>query len=287
MKSGGAVVVAFLFCAACGSIGPPLPPALNVPTRVADLSAVQRGSAIYIRFTMPAFTTEAQRLPDQGKNTLYKLPAAAFVGKDLVAAVRLQNDRGRDSGWSNFVPLLVTTVVPAPENLKAEATAEGVRLTWANSSAPVIRVYRDGAPLGDVKGSPYVDTTAEFGKPYKYFVQGFGSGQKPTESELSNEVAIRPKDTFPPAIPAGLKTIVGTRSIELSWARNQEPDLAGYRVLRAQGDGSFGIVADQITAPSYSDRDVKPGTRYRYQVISIDQSGNVSAPSTVVEAQLP
>jgi hypothetical protein len=316
VKFGGSVVIAFLFCAACGSIGPPLPPTLNIPSRVTDLSMIQRGSFIYIRFTLTTLTTEglllthlpeadlrigvtgqkfdmakwletAQRLPDQGKDTLYKVPAAPYVGKDVVAAVRLENDRGRYGGWSNFVPLLVTAGVPAPENLRAEATANGVLLTWTNSNAPLFRIYRDGAPLGDTKQSPYLDTTAEFGKNYKYVIQAFGPSDHPSESELSNEFTITPKDTFPPAIPTGLKTIIGTKSVELSWARNQEPDLAGYSVFRAEGDGPFHLVAEKITAPSYSDRDVKPGARYRYRVISIDQSGNPSAPSEVVEATLP
>src|SRR5260370_39696415 len=42
----------------CGYIGEPLPPALHIPQRVADLSAVQKGSKILLQFTLPAQTTD-------------------------------------------------------------------------------------------------------------------------------------------------------------------------------------------------------------------------------------
>ncbi len=51
--------------AGCGYPGEPLPPALNRPVRVADLAAVERGSKIYIQFTVPAQTTEG--MPVKGK----------------------------------------------------------------------------------------------------------------------------------------------------------------------------------------------------------------------------
>ena len=84
--------------------------------------------------------------------------------------------------------------------------------------------------------------------------------------------AIKPKDTFPPAVPAGLSAVPGSRSIELVWERNTEKDLASYRVFR---DGKQ--VAEGLTAPAYSDRDVKPGTKYTYQVSALDNAGNESA----------
>src|ERR1700680_940744 len=42
----------------CGSVGEPLYPALNTPSRVTDLSAVERGDRIDIDFTIPPLTTE-------------------------------------------------------------------------------------------------------------------------------------------------------------------------------------------------------------------------------------
>ena len=46
--------------AGCGYPGEPLPPALNRPNRVVDLSAVERGEKIVIHVTLPAKTTEGR-----------------------------------------------------------------------------------------------------------------------------------------------------------------------------------------------------------------------------------
>ena len=45
---------AALFLAGCGYVGDPLPPLANVPPRVSDLAAIQRGSRIIVQFTVPA-----------------------------------------------------------------------------------------------------------------------------------------------------------------------------------------------------------------------------------------
>ena len=42
----------------CGYVGEPLPPALHIPQRVGDLSAVERGGQIHVQFTLPSQTTE-------------------------------------------------------------------------------------------------------------------------------------------------------------------------------------------------------------------------------------
>jgi hypothetical protein len=304
--------LAALSLAGCASIAPPYPPSLNLAPRVADLSAVQRGGRIYIQFTMPALTTEglpikgtpeadlrigpsalkfdmkswletAKQLPPQEGKTLYTTPATPYVGKDVVVALRLKNRGGRDAGWSNFVALSITEPVARPENIKVQATAQGVEISWTGS-APQYRIYRktdtgDFAPLGETKQSPYLDSTAEYQKHYTYFVMGFRAA---SESELSDEKIITPIDIFPPTVPAGLTAILGTKSIELNWTRDTEPDLAGYRVYR---DGA--LLAGAVLSTSYSDRTVTPGVHYHYAVSAYDQTGNESERSAPVEATLP
>src|SRR5205085_353053 len=48
-----------LLWSGCGYIGEPLPPALHIPQRVADLSAAERGDRIIVTFTVPTQTTDA------------------------------------------------------------------------------------------------------------------------------------------------------------------------------------------------------------------------------------
>jgi hypothetical protein len=315
--AAGATMLALLELAGCASIAPPFPPSLKLPARVTDLSAVQRGAHIYIQFTMPRLNTEAlpivdtpeadlrigvsaqkfemrdwlataTQVPDQAGKTLYVTPAAPYIGKNVVIALRLKNNRGRDAGWSNFVALPISDPVARPENVVAKATAKGVEISWTGT-APNFRIYRkvaDGefVPLGEAKQSPYLDTTAEYGRRYAYFVMGLRTA---TESELSEEVKVSPIDIFAPSVPTGLRAIIGTRSIELTWDRDTEADLAGYRVYRADGDGPFHLIAGNVVSTSYSDRTVQTGVRYRYSVSAFDQIPNESEHSAAIEAALP
>lgn len=313
------VLLASLACAGCAYVGDPQPPALNLPERVADLSAVERGSQLQIQFTMPVVTTEglpiketpeaevrigttgpkfdlsswiegAKALPDQGNDTHYRTPAAPWIGHDVAVAVRLKNSRGRDGGWSNFVVIPVVEPLEKPEQLRAELNPSGMALSWFGAGNKDFRVFRkeetgEFAPVADVSTNQYLDSTAQFGKTYQYYVQGIRKvGEKTAESEPSKIVTRTLKDEFPPAVPSHVTAVVGPKSIELSWDRDTESDLGGYRLYRAEGDGEFRLVGDKLAAPSYSDRSLKSGTKYRYSVTAYDLSGNESGRSAVAEA---
>ena len=117
----------------------------------------------------------------------------------------------------------------------------------------------------------------------QYLVQAIEkAGSSYAESDLTEPVSFQPIDKFAPAVPAGVTPVPGTRTIELVWDRNAEKDFAGYCVYR---DGKK--VAEGLTAPSYSDRDVKPGTRYRYQISAVDNAANERGLSAPVEAVIP
>src|SRR5205807_1962265 len=111
----------------CGFVGEPLPPLLNIPRPVTDLAAVQRGSKIIVQFTLPQLTTEgvaikppvhwdlrmgepgtgdfrtedwAVRARSPGEahvengHVSYEIPAAPWIGKDVVLGVRVQGAKG-------------------------------------------------------------------------------------------------------------------------------------------------------------------------------------------------
>jgi fibronectin type 3 domain-containing protein len=168
-----------------------------------------------------------------------------------------------------------------------------VRVTW-QAPGTEFRVLRKEGDAADftlaatVQKPEYLDATAEFGKPYSYMVQTVArQGDKVAESDLSASVSLTPVDTFAPAAPAGLHASAAPNSIELSWERNTEPDLNGYRVYRAVGGGDFEKLADISVAPSYSDRGVEAGKTYRYAITALDRAGNESARSAVLEVVVP
>jgi hypothetical protein len=217
-----------------------------------------------------------------------EVDATKFYGQSVVIGVRVHGSRGQDIGWSRLESLKLVPALPVPEALAAADAPDAVRLDW-HAGAPEYRIYR--RPAGDAEfrqigtsDKPfYIDSTIDYGKTYEYQVQSIEkTGEQYAESERSSVVSLKPADRFPPAVPAGLTAVPGARTIELVWERNTERDLASYQVMR---DGKK--IAEGLTAPAYSDRDVKAGVRYRYQIAALDTAGNLSAFSGPVEAAIP
>ncbi|HEX4276211.1 MAG TPA: hypothetical protein VHZ74_12700 [Bryobacteraceae bacterium] len=313
------VVLSSMLPAGCGYVGEPLPPALRRPVRVVDLAAVEHGSKIVIRFTIPKVTTE--NLPIKGKPDVdlrigpapdpfqlaewqrtaervtvdqkgtpaqAEVDAAKFVGKDVYIAVDVRGPHGRSAGPSNFVRLPVVRPLPMPEAVAAKDAPDAVALAW-KATAPEFRIFRklQGAPeltqLGTSTMPSYLDKTIEYGKTYSYYVQSIQkTGDTYAESEVSSIDTFTPVDKFPPAVPVGLSPVPGTQSIELVWQPNSEKDFASYRVYR---DGQR--IGDNVTAPVFSDRNVKQGVKYAYQISAVDTTGNESAKSAAAESALP
>ena len=314
------LLLAALLSSSCGYVGEPLPPALHIPQRVADLSAIERGGRIHVQFTLPTHTTESldirkpvrielrvgwagqpfdrasweagaksfADIPADQSTVKYDLPAAEWIGKDVVLAVRIFGANGRTAGWSNLFTLSVVPPLAAPEHLQAVDVREGVRLTW-QGEAPRYRIYRrageepNAKPIGETERPEYNDNATDYGTPYHYSVEGFRTGGDiHLLSDLPAEVTITTHDTYAPPVPAGVAAVPSIGSIELMWDRSTASDLAGYRVYRAQSEGQFEKLADTREAPSYSDRAVESGKTYRYVITAFDKLGNESEKSAPV-----
>lgn len=305
----------------CGYVGNPLPPALKRPVMVTDLAAVERGPKIFIRFTVPKVTTEdlpikgqedielrigvppepfnmetwlrtSDRVPQtkitrDGPLGLVEWDAAKYYGKTVDIAINVHGPSGRSVGWSPFQILTIVAALAKPEGLTAANAPDAVHLEWHGAS-PDFRVFRklvaerDWQQIATSPRASYSDATIEYGKTYQYYVQADEkTGNSIAESDSSDVITFKPEDKFAPAVPAGLSTVTGARTIELRWDRNIEKDFAAYRIYRN------GTKIAEDTAPAYSDRDVQPGTRYQYQVSAVDTAGNESARCAPVEAVLP
>jgi hypothetical protein len=319
-----AAVCAALILSGCGYNGEPAYPLLNIPEKVKDLRAVQRGASIVYQFTLPDLTTEGKQSrigeveirvgeaggdpfeegawaarsirvgadPDASGQVQGKIPAAPWAGKDVALAVKVRGENRKDLGWSTFQILSVIEPLPAPSVLRAEPVAAGVRVSWSGPTAQY-RVFRRGPVdkelllLGTVDGLEWVDSATEYGKPYRYVVQASRTaGRSEAESEVSEPVDVTPEDRFPPATPVGLSAIAAAEKIELVWERNTEADLAGYSVYRAAAGGEFEKAAE-VDSPAYSDMKLELGKTYRYAVSALDRLGNESARSEPVEIPAP
>ncbi len=296
-----------LLLTGCGYIGDTRPPSLRLPAPVSDLAAVERGDKLIVQFTVPSKTTEDLPLNEKPKLVVYvdqkqfpieskdsltraELPAREFYGKDVKVGVKALNDKDRDAGFSNIVTLHVVPALATPANLKAQAVAEGIQLSW-DSPEKTFTIFRQGpgdvglTKLDTTDHSPYVDKTAEFGKEYRYAVQSSSAAAQSEIAELPK--SFTPVDIFPPTVPQALAAVVGTQSVELVWDRDTENDLAGYRVYRDAGSGQFERIGESKDTPSFSDKTVEKGKRYRYMVTAYDKLGNESKPSEIAEAFIP
>ena len=300
MRFGLAACAAVLLTG-CGYVGDPLPPALNIPVAVADLTAVQRGDKLVVDFTAPLLTTDDLGLtvisaaelrvgddavavvpPKPGSPAHFELPVRAWVGKEAPVRVILAGPKGQRSLESNVITLRVREPLPTPRNVKAEPHPEGVRVSWTVPT-PIAglryRIRRDPAADATVDAPEFIDRAVEMGKPYKYVVIAAVEG---AESLPSAEASVVPQDKFPPPAPANVTAIAGVNSVELNWDRSTAADLKSYRVYRNDA-----MVAQDLDAPSFSDKQVTTGERYRYAVTAVDVVGNESPKSTAVEIAAP
>ena len=309
-------------CSGCGYVGEPLPPLLNIPRAVEDLAAVQRGARIVVQFSLPQLTTEGVvikppiqwdlRAGEAGRGEFLvgdwaegarslggvpagngrvrcETPAAPWIGKDIVLGVRVAGARGRPSAWSNLVTLSVIAPPGPPQDVKAEAVPEGIRITWSGAG-PAYRVFRRGPAdadftlAGNTETREFIDRATAYGQTYRYMVQAIArSASGEVESDLSAPAEATPKDLFPPAVPTGLTAVATTTTVELAWERVTDPDLAAYRVYRAAAGGEFEKIGEIAETPSYTDRQIEAGKLYRYAVSAVDRAGNESRRSEPIQ----
>lgn len=324
------LILAGLVAAGCGAPGEPLPPSLNIPEAVSDLRAQQIGERLVVRFTLPSLTTDgvavrrfrrvelragpppadgfdterwaaqAREIPgvaEQPGPVELAFPVQEWEGRELILGVRAWGPKGRPGAWSNLVAVQIVPALPRPADLRAEATAGGVRLTWRaepTRNGMGFRVFRRGPGqasfevAGETTGQSFLDSGAAFEQTWAYAVQAFlKTGEQEALSEISETVSIRPEDRFAPAPPSGLRATPGLGAIELLWEPSQEADLQGYRVWRATEGEKLAPLTGVIAFPAYSDRNVESGKKYIYAVSAVDTRGNESAPSSPVEVVVP
>jgi hypothetical protein len=170
-----AAFAATLLLAGCGMPGAPLPPSLNLPVPVNDLSALRTGGQVALTWTMPKKTTDKVLLtgniavrvcrneissghctvaaaleiaPRAAAAFTDALPSALAAGppRAITYFVELVNRKGRSAGLSNNAEILAGEAPSAIEDFNAAMSKDGVLLHWtpapAESSPVAIRLVR-------------------------------------------------------------------------------------------------------------------------------------------------
>ncbi|GAA3580602.1 hypothetical protein GCM10022197_43110 [Microlunatus spumicola] len=181
---------------------------------------------------------------------------------------------------------------------KLSFTTSGVRWVSRTSSASGIAdVYVDDVKKATVDlYSPTTKTQQVVyevaGLPEKtHTIKVVRTGRKNARSSGKNiqlDAFVAP-DVQAPAAPTGLATKVSGDDVTLTWAANAESDVSAYRVYRRVGAGGDRTLLATTTAKTRSATDPgrQPGETDVYDVVAVDTSGNVSAPSASTSVTLP
>jgi len=164
---------ATLILAGCATIGPPLPPSLDLPKPPSDLHAARKGDRVVLTWTIPTVTTDRQRARSFGATRICraintelteckaavgeitvsaapasnskKKPAASYAdvlpvqiesgdpSSFTTYAVEVRNADGRAAGLSNQVRVRLLRTIPPPKDVTAHVEKPGVVLSWTNN----------------------------------------------------------------------------------------------------------------------------------------------------------
>jgi len=193
----------------CASIGPPLPPELELPRAPTDLKAVRKGDKVMLTWTIPARTTERQRVRYLGKTRLCRSLEASL----------------KQCGT------IVGEIAPPADFASKEAS--GKKLTASYVDTLTVESRKGTAPDSAIPGSAM------------YAVEVFNLHGR--AAGLSNQVRVSLAETLPP--PKDFRAQVTAKGVELSWTgvllqRSANSVRYGYRVYRRDEAGQRTIVGE-------------------------------------------
>ena len=164
----------------------------------------------------------------------------------------------------------------APSDLVATPGNATVSLSWTASggatSYTVLRSTISGSGYvviaSDVAATNYTDTTVTNSTTYFYVVRAVGPGGT---SGNSNQASATP--IAPPAAPSALSASAKSPSqIDLAWQAS--PGATSYTVMRSTTSGTgYVAVATGVTATTYVNTGLSPGTTYHYVVRAVNAGG--------------
>jgi hypothetical protein len=231
------------------------------------------------------------------KNKTWQIVGAALAAAAVIALASNQGGGGAPA----VLPGVVTSAIATP-------TADSVDLSWDTAATNVTSFNVFRADMGQVSrmsrvprsahsrvrltrqaagysllanvgraDRAYRDVSAVIGSLYAYKIAAVIGASETTWVDFINfyqqdqgEIKVGPDYPRPPAMPVCAN---GLQSVHVAWARNPEPFIDSYRVLRATsatGPWSFlGAVAPGAAQPSFDDTGVTTGATYYYAIAAV------------------
>ena len=289
------------------------PPVATASATVEEIPAVaalpDAAAAAETGTVQPLATVQTTEIPGQipVMAAVPALPASAFVDPPVPPVppvtypTRIYAIRGISKGGRPGVPSARVTVplidaVAPPSAVAAQMpTANSVAIDWkppvleAGAKPLAFNIYRSSATDAPLNPQPIAEAKfdvggVEYGKEQCFVVRTVQKIDVLTiESAPSAPACLTPLDKFPPAAPADLRAVAEDGAVSLVWDQNTEPDLDGYLILRGEVPGGTltPLTTQVVKDATYRDTTVKPGVRYMYAVVAVDNASprNQSAAS--------
>ncbi|MCB2226543.1 MAG: hypothetical protein KQH53_07680 [Desulfarculaceae bacterium] len=255
----------------------------------------------YHRFDLPAKPQKKGQASAQEGGRFVYLDRSAPVNQEALYQVVLIDAAGRASGRSPLVRMPRLLPAAAPASLSAAPGDGQVVLAWDE-----VKLSADGKTLTDIAGyivmrkgpdgtkqlnerpltkPALTDKTVTNGAQYSYRVHAVrGYKDKNLPGVGSAWAQVKPTDKTPPAPPSDLAAASAKEGIYLRFTPSASADVAGYYVYRKGKTGPWTKVNESLLVENvYVDKGVKPEKAYYYRITTVDEAGNESQFSEVLD----
>ncbi len=194
-------------------------------------------------------------------------PASTYYYKIMTIRTNPSGKRVKGSVTKAYMVEVPSCV---PGILSAKGSASGIGLSWsAVDHAQQYAVYRSTKKKKGYKlvtttsSTDWTDTGVEAGTKYYYKVAAGHTVDGAVKYE--GRSAVKSAWTVP-AAPTDLTAAQAADGVELKWSAPKSATF--YRVYRAQGKGSYTLLADKVKGTTYTDASITADSDYSYYVIA-------------------
>ena len=253
-------------------------------------------------YTAEGFDSHANSLGDVTGSTTFSIDGAgtcagADCGSNVAGSYTVTGTDGSASGTAsltvtaaNQLPTATDDGYSTPEDTLLSVAAPGVLANDTNPNTdPLTGVLQSGPSHGTLSlksdGSfDYTPAAGYYGSDTFTYVANDGAN----DSNVATVTIEVVQDLTPPAAPTGLRAVLDTIAVHLTWTASSERDLAGYDVYRGNStSGPFiKLNATLLTAPAYDDPTAPLGSESFYRVTAVDIHTNESSPAATSATRL-
>ena len=247
------------------------------------------------------YAIERQDVNDQKWSTIATITGrlnAEFIDRDLKDGqvyhyrIRALSFDKLTTEPSETAKVVTKPLPPEIKNITATSNLpRAITLTWEPSPIGDLthyNIYRSSTPNGlfdyhvKLDKTSFTDMITEDGKFYFYKVTAVDKDG--LESPLT-PVAVQGSTLSKPQAPIAFDGKIVNGAVELQWKSNdmRTVSFTVVKTTKKSWINKESVDINNITGTTFRDTDIKPGTQYSYEVISVDTNGIRSLPTTAIE----